>query len=408
MRIAYFCQYYTPEVSAPSARVSELAFAWTRAGHRVTVVTGLPNHPTGRVPPEYKRTIFKPEQLNGIEVWRNWLYATPNEGVFRKTLSHLSFMLSTLILTVPRLRGADVVIVSSPSFFVVITACIAHWVWRVPFVFEVRDLWPGVFVELGVLKNRLLIHVLERLELFLYKRAAAVVTVTQAFREHIVSRGVAAHRVHTIPNGVDLKAFRPDDGSSLNLRKELGLTNDFVVLYIGAHGISHGLQRVLDVAGLFGGDSATFVFVGDGAEKRHLVKRAEELGLTNVRFFDSQPRERVPSWYLMADVCLVPLKAIAVFESFIPSKIFEIMACGRPIVASLSGETARILASSEAALVVPPEDVHEMAHAIRRLRDDPALAQRIGARGRAFVEAEYDRNVLAARYMTLLESLVRQ
>ena len=181
MRIAYFCQYFVPESAAPAARVSELAHAWTAAGHQVTVVTGIPNHPTGVVPEEYRRVVFRRERLHEVDVWRNWLYATPNEGFVKKTLSHLSFMLSTLALSVPRLHGHDVLIVSSPSFFVVITVCIAHWIWRIPYIFEVRDLWPGVFVELGVLRNRLLIRALEGIEMFLYRRAVKVVVVTIRF-----------------------------------------------------------------------------------------------------------------------------------------------------------------------------------------------------------------------------------
>src|SRR5262249_41936937 len=153
--------------------------------------------------------VFRRERQDGIDVWRNWLYATPNEGIVRKTLSHVSFMLSTLVLSVPRLRGHDVLIVSSPSFFVVITACLAHWIWRIPYVFEVRDLWPGVFVELGILKNRLPIRALEAVEVFLYRRAARVVVVTESFRDILVRRGISAASIAVVTNGVDTVQFGP-------------------------------------------------------------------------------------------------------------------------------------------------------------------------------------------------------
>jgi glycosyltransferase involved in cell wall biosynthesis len=407
VRIAYFCQYFVPETAAPAARLSELSRAWVEAGHEVTVVTGLPNHPTGIIPPEYRGVIFRRERLDGVEVWRNWLYATPNEGFVKKTLSHLSFMLSTLVLSVPRLRGHDVLIVSSPSFFVAITVCLAHWLWRIPYIFEVRDLWPGVFVELGVLRNRLLIRCLEAVEMFLYRRAAKVVVVTESFRDILIHRGLRPDHVVVITNGVDTSLFGPSSAAGQEIRRAHGLDDAFVVLYIGAHGISHALTCLLDVAQRFRDDPGVrFLFVGAGAEKNKLVERAREMQLPNVRFLPSQPRPTVPGWYNAADVVLVPLRNISMFETFIPSKMFEILACARPIVASVRGESRRILERSDGALIVDPEDVEGIAAAITRLRQTPALGQALGQAGRAFVGREYDRRVLADRYLsTLREAL---
>jgi glycosyltransferase involved in cell wall biosynthesis len=403
VRIAYFCQYFVPESAAPAARVSELAHSWTDAGHQVTVITGLPNHPTGVVPDDYRRVVFRRERLLNVDVWRNWLYATPNEGFVKKTLSHLSFMLSTLILSVPRLRGHDVMIVSSPSFFVVITVCLAHWFWRIPYIFEVRDLWPGVFVELGVLRNRLLIRALERLEMFLYRRADRVVVVTEAFRDILVARGLSPASVSVVTNGVNVSLFQPSDDGRTSIRREHDLHASFIVLYIGAHGISQGLGSILEVAERLAGHSTVrFVFVGAGAQKASLVAQAEKLGLTNVRFLPSQPRERVPDWYGAADVVLVPLRNIPMFETFIPSKMFEILACARPVVASVRGESRRIFERSRGALVADPEDVGAIAAAILRLEQEPALRTELGQNGRRFVLAEYDRRVLAERYLGIL------
>lgn len=403
MRIAYFCQYFVPESAAPAARVSELARAWADARHEVTVVTGIPNHPTGVVPEAYRGVAFRRERLGKVDVWRNWLYATPNEGFVKKTLSHLSFMLSTLVLSVPRLRGHDVLIVSSPSFFVVITVCLAHWMWRIPYVFEVRDLWPGVFVELGVLKNRLLIRVLEGLEMFLYRRAAKVVVVTESFRDMLVGRGLRPGSVAVITNGVDAAMFRPDSEEGQSVRRQHGLGDEFVVLYIGAHGISHALECILDVAKQFESDgSVRFVFVGDGAGKQKLTAKALSMGLKNVLFLPSQPRASVPGWYNAANVVLVPLRNIPLFETFIPSKMFEILASERPIVASVRGEARRILERSLGALVVDPEDVAGITGAITQLKDNAVLCARLGRAGREFVLAQYDRRVLAHRYLDVL------
>lgn len=405
MRIAYFCQYFVPETAAPAARVSELSQAWAEAGHQVTVVTGLPNHPTGRVPDEYRSTIFRRERLGAVNVWRNWLYATPNEGIVKKTLSHLSFMISTLVLSVPRLRRAEVLIVSSPSFFVAITVCVAHWMWRVPYIFEVRDLWPGVFVELGIIKNAHLIRVLEAVEMFLYRRAALVVVVTESFRDVLIRRGLRPEHVAVITNGVDAEIFRPEAAAALVIRAKHQMQSRFVVLYIGAHGISHALSSILDVAAKFRDEpDVCFVFVGDGAEKQRLVQLTKDNNLSNVRFIPSQPRNTVPGWYASADVVLVPLRNIPVFDTFIPSKMFEIMACERPIVASVRGEARSILERSGGAMIVDPENVDHIEQAIRTLRADGELCERLGRSGGAFARREYDRRVLAGRYLGLLNA----
>ena len=408
MRIAYFCQYFVPETNAPAARISELARMWADSGHDVTVVTGLPNHPTGRVPEAYRNVLFRHERFGNVKVWRNWLYATPNEGFVKKTLSHLSFMASTLLLSVPRLRSTDVLVVSSPTFFVAITVCIAHWLWRIPYVFEVRDLWPGVFVELGIIKNRAMIRSLEAIEMFLYRRAALVVVVTESFKEILVARGLSAKHVAVITNGVDTDVFRPHNDASLTIKACHGISARRVVLYIGAHGISHALGSILEVAEQFRHEpELAFVFVGDGAEKQQLMKAATARRLANVQFFPSQPRESVPLWYAAADIVLVPLRRIPIFDSFIPSKIFEILGCERPIVASVRGEARRILERSGGAIVVEPEDGAAIASAIRRLLADNDQRETLAKRGGTFVRAEYDRRVLGGRYLQLLESVTR-
>lgn len=406
MRIAYICQYFVPEIGAPSARVSELSAAWAAQGHDVTVITGLPNHPTGIVPPEYRRTMFCRERLGKVVVWRNWLYATPNEGFLKKIVSHLSFMCSTAVLSTPRMKGFDVIVVSSPTFFVVITAWLMSRVWRIPYVFEVRDLWPGIFVGLGVLENRLIIRTLEAVELFLYRRAARVVVVTESFGENIRARGIPAARVVTITNGVDTRFFVPGERDN-DRRREHGLRGRFVVLYIGAHGISHALSAILDAAELLDNEpEITFVFVGEGAEKAMLMKRAEALSLRHVIFVPGQPKDRMPSWYAAADVVLVPLRNVPLFETFIPSKMFEIMAAGRPIVGSIRGEARRILSESGGALLVDPEDSVGIAEAIKRLAGDPTLRELLGSSGRRFVAEHYDREALARTYLATLTEVV--
>ncbi len=402
MRIALLCQYFPPELGAPSARVSELARAWTTSGHEVTVVTGMPNHPTGILPPAYRGIRFVEEAFHGVRVLRNWVYATPNEGFVKRTLNHLSFMVSSLWYSTRRLRGSDVIVVSSPTFFVVISAWLMSRVLGVPYVFEVRDLWPGIFVELGILKNRHIIRVLEAVEMFLYRHAARVVVVTHSFKEILVRRGLPPGHVDVVTNGVDPEYYRPMSSDTAQ-RSAHSLKDKCVVLYIGAHGISHALQAIIQSAErLRDRDDIRFVFVGEGAEKKALVERAAALELANVLFLPGQPKETMPSWYATADIALVPLRDIALFETFIPSKMFEILACARPVVGSVRGEARRILEASGGAVVVDPEDAQAIADAVRALADAPARREALGAAGRAFVMAHYDRRVLAEQYVRIL------
>jgi glycosyltransferase involved in cell wall biosynthesis len=324
-----------------------------------------------------------------------------------RTLGHLVFMVQAVWQATPHLRGTDVLVASSPTLFAVVAAWAISLRLRIPFVFEVRDLWPAIFADLGVIRSRTAIRALELLELFLYRRSGAVVTVTRAFARDIALRGIDPAKLHVVPNGVDLEAFQPGPPDH-ELRARLGLDDRLLVLYCGAHGISHALSRILDVAERLRADPRLqFLFVGEGAEKAALEAKARSLALENVTFRDAVPREDVPALYRTADVVLVPLRAVPLFRSFIPSKMFEILACGRPILASLEGEAAEILGASGAALVVPPEDVDAIATALVRLAGDPTLRQELASRGRPYVAVHFDRRQLASRYVEVLETVVR-
>jgi glycosyltransferase involved in cell wall biosynthesis len=324
----------------------------------------------------------------------------------KKTLGHISFMPAAVFLSNARLPSTDIALATSPTLF---AAMVGAWtgVWRrVPFVMDVRDLWPAIFVELGILKNPFLIRLLERVELALYTRAERVVTVTEAFRQNLIDRGIPAGKVHTITNGADTDFWKPRD-KPIGLMRELDLEGKFVVLYIGAHGISHALGKVLDAAAwLQGHSSVRFVFVGEGAEKVGLIAYAKEQQLKNVMFLDPVDKEKVRDFYALADVCLVPLKNIPLFKTFIPSKMFEIMAMARPIVGSVAGEPAEILERSNGALVVEPEDSQAMAEAVLFLYQNPQKRQELGSEGRNFVQKHYSRAVLAEQYLEVLREAV--
>ena len=408
MKIGFLTHYFPPEIGAPAARIYEMAREWVGADHNVKVVTCFPNHPTGEIPEEYQGMKFKKEEMDGIEVFRNYVYATPNKGIIKKTLNHLSFMFSSLLFSLRKIGAIDISVVSSPTFFSIFSGYIFSILKRTPFVLEIRDLWPAAIVELGIIKNRVIISILEWIELFFYKRADMVVVVTESFKDNLVERGINPDKIKVITNGVDTEFFqreKPDE----DLLAEYDLQDKFVVEYIGAHGNSQGLETIIKVADrLKNQDDIEFLFVGEGAEKEKLVNLAKELELDNVTFVSQQPKEKVPDFYNVSDVCLVPLKDIDIFETFIPSKIFEIMACERPIVASLRGETEEILNNAGSSLVVEPENVEEISEAILKLKNDPGLGEKLGKNGREFVKKKYSRKALAQEYLEYMQELVEE
>lgn len=404
MRILLVTHYFPPEIGAPQARLSEMAAVWAAHGDDVTVVTGMPNHPTGVVTPPYRGRWRVQEDVDGYRIVRTWLYATANEGFLKKTLGHLSFMLTSMLVGKRVTGAADVVIVSSPTFFSILAAWVHAKRRGARFVVEVRDLWPGIFVELGVLTNRTTIRLLERLELAAYRAADLVVVVSEGFRDHIAARGIPAEKIHVIRNGVDLDRFIVVPASP-GIRHRLGAEDgDVLVLYIGAHGISHGLERIADAAALLEGKPVHFAFVGEGAAKRDLAERVAALGLGNVTLLPGVPRDAVPGILAAADICLVPLRDVPLFTTFIPSKMFEYFGAGRAVIGAVRGEPATLLAEG-GAVVVEPDDARALADAIADLADDPARRAEMGALGRRYVEAHFDRRRLAEQYRSLLHRM---
>jgi glycosyltransferase involved in cell wall biosynthesis len=404
MRILIVTHYFPPETGAPQARLSGLAAAWASGGDDVTVLTGMPNHPTGVIPLEYRGAIRRRERRGGYRVLRTWLYATPNDGVARKTIGHLSFMVSAVLLGGRASGPTDVVVVSSPTFFSVGAGWLLARLKRARLVVEVRDLWPAIFTELGVLTNRRLIALLERLELAAYAAADTVIVVSDGFRANLIGRGVPAGKVHIIRNGVRSGEFDPQARADPRLRARLGAgPGDCLVLYAGTHGISQGLTSVADAAARLAGQPIRFAFVGEGADKQRLRDRVAELGLRNVTLRPGIPHERVPALLAAADICLVPLRDVPLFSSFIPSKMFECLAAGRPVVGAVAGEAAQILREA-GAQVVPPADSTALAGAIEVLAADPARRAAIGRQGRCYVEEYFDRDTLARQYRKLLGS----
>lgn len=411
MRILYLSQYFPPEMGAPAARVSELAARWVERGHEVCVLTGFPNHPTGVIPPEYRGRAFQRERWRGVEVLRTWVYAAPNKGVLKRGLAYGSFAGSSVLLggLAREVRRADVVLATSPQFLCALSGYALARAWRVPYALEIRDLWPQSIVEVGALPERHpAVTGLRLLERFVYREADLLVGVTDSFAQIWRAQGVDPDKIRVIKNGVDLQLFRPDvDGSAM--RAELGLGDRFVVGYIGTIGMAHGLGTLLDVAErLRAHEDIVFALVGDGAERVALEAQARARGLDNVRFCGVLPRARIPEVLAATDLAVVMLRDTPLFETVLPSKLFEIMGSSRPLALAVGGEARALVEQAGAGYTLPPQDVPAMTDAILRAQSHPDEARARARAGRAYVEQHFDRRVLADRYLDELVALVER
>jgi glycosyltransferase involved in cell wall biosynthesis len=402
MHILFFSHYYPPEVNAPASRTSEHCRAWHNDGHEITVVTCAPNHPAGIVYSGYRNGLWKVETIDGIRVIRLWTFVAANQGFLLRTLNYLSYLFSVLV-ALPWLPRVDLVVSTSPQFFCGLAGLFARRAKGAPWVLEIRDLWPESIVSVGAMRRGLIVRCLERLEVLAYLWADRIVAVTDSFVPHIASRGGDPKRIAVVKNGVDLDLF-DDRGDAVDLKRALGLQGKFVAAYVGTHGMAHGLETVLEAATLLRDDPRiAFLLVGDGAERAALLRAKADSKLPNVVMLGQQPKAAMPQIWQAADASLILLRRNDTFKSVIPSKMVEAMAMRRPVILGVEGEARRILEEAGAGLAITPESATELAAAVVRLAGDTTLARRLGERGRAHVEAQFDRRVLAKQYLEILE-----
>jgi glycosyltransferase involved in cell wall biosynthesis len=406
LRIVMLTHYFPPEVGAPQARLYELARRAAAAGHTVTVVTGFPNYPTGVIPAGYRGRFRMEEEMDGIRVIRTWVHATPNRGFVRRILNHLSFAFSSLT-AMGMLGSADVFFVESPPLFTGLAALAYRRLKRAPYIFNVSDIWPQSAVELGAVRNRFAIRLTEMLEMHLYRKAARVSVVTPGMVERLANRGVPREKLFLLTNGVNTLVFKPAT-PNMELARSLGLDRRKVFLYAGTHGMAQGLGTVLDAAKQTKNLDVLYVLAGEGAEKDALIRRAQSEGIANIKFLPNQPKQTMPDLLNLAYATIIPLRRLDLFKSALPSKMFESMATAKPIVASLWGEAADLIESAGCGIVVAPEDAAGMRDAVERLAADPALARRLGEKGRQHVQAHFDRELTAGRFLELLQETVRR
>jgi hypothetical protein len=402
VHVLFLTDNFPPEVNAPASRTFEHCREWVKAGHRVTVITCAPNFPKGKVFDGYRNKLWQRETMEGIEVVRVWSYITANEGFVRRILDYQSYMVSAIIASL-FVRKVDVIVGTSPQFF---TACAAYVASRLkfrPYIFELRDLWPETIKAVGAMKNARAIELLEKLELFLYRKSAKVISVTKSFKKNLISRGIDGSKIEIVTNGVDISQFtpRPKDEA---LTRQLGLEGKFVAGYIGTHGLCHGLETLVTAAERLRGTGIVFLFLGDGARKQFLRDMAAEKKLDNVVFIDSVPKAEVPRYWSILDVSVIHLQKAELFTTVIPSKLFESMGMGLPVLHGVEGESADIVRDEHAGIPFEPENVDELVAALRRLKENPAELEQFKASCLKGAQ-NYDRTNLALKMMRILESV---
>ena len=407
MHVLFLSHYFPPEVNAPASRTHDHTRRWAQEpGVKVTVITNHPNHPKGVLYSGYKNHWLTKEERDGVYVLRVKTYLAPNSGFARRTVNYFFFMIAAVVASLPVCKP-DLVVATSPQFFCAVAGYLTSRLKRCPFIFELRDIWPESITTVGAMRPSLPIRLLEKLELFLYRESARVVALTEAFKKNLISRGIPSSKIDVITNAVDLSFFTPRS-LPLSLHRELGLNGKFVASYIGTVGMAHAVEKIVEAAEkLRTHREVLFLIVGEGAYKKKAEEMVLQKGLTNIRVLPGVPKEEVRDYYSVTDLNLVTLRNTPLFRTVIPSKIFEIMAMGRPILCTVDGECRKIVEDAGCGVFVEPENVEQMVETILNLKQKRGVLQTMGKNGRSFVERFYNRDVLAGRYLELLRQVAR-
>lgn len=408
MHIVFFTHYFPPEGNAPATRTYDHCIRWVRAGNQVTVITCAPNVPTGKVYEGYRNRLWpQVSEVDGIKVVRVWTVIAANKGTFWRIINFVSYMFSAIFGYLFACRRPDVIIATSPQFFCGWAGVFAKWIsWR-PLIVEIRDIWPESIVTVGAVKKGLAIRILEWLEKRLYLAADQIVAVGNGYKENIEGKVKPKRPVQVITNGIDAKAFSPE-AKSPSFAERFQVNDKFVCAYIGTIGMAHALEVTIRAAKRLlaaGRNDIRFLLVGDGARRESLEEMAKQEGVDKVvRFTGLLDKSQMRTVLASSDCLLVHLKKSDLFETVIPSKIFETMAMERPIIMGVRGESAEIVRASGSGLEIEPENDEELAHAVCKLADDHAYYDSLCKSGRAFVMANYDRDQLAGRFLEIIES----
>lgn len=403
MKILFLTDNFYPEVNAPASRTYEHAREWVKAGHEVTVITCVPNFPKGKVFDGYKNKLWQKEAIDGIEVIRVWSYIAANKGFVRRTLDFISFSVTSFLAGL--FVKADVIVATSPQFFTALSGRTLSFWKRVPWIMEVRDLWPESIKTVGAMKDNLFIRYFEWEEMRCYRSAKTIVVVTDSFKRTLTARGIDEAKIKVVKNGVDKEMFKPVPKDEALIGK-LGLEGKKIIGYIGTHGMAHKLDFILDCArNMQGRNDFHFLFIGAGAEREALLAKKEREGITNVTMLDSVPKDQVVRYISILDLSLINLRKSELFKTVIPSKMFENAGMQIPIIMGVQGEAQEMLEEYGAGLCFEPENEADFNAKLQQLLSDPDLYERCRTGG-AEMSRDYDRKALADKMLECMMDTV--
>ena len=404
MNILLISENFYPEKNAPGKRLFEHAKEWIKLGHQVTVITGAPNAPKGKVFDGYKNKIYQSENISGIKIIRVWTFIAKNEKFLLRIIDFISFMFSSLFFGIFT-KKHDKIIVSSPQFLPVISGFILAKIKRVSFILEIRDLWPESMVALGVMrKDNYIIRILDAIAKYIYRKSELIVVVTKTFKKYLVSLGIKEDKIIIIENGFNFNRTLAPDKSIKDIRKKYNIRNkNFTVSYIGTLGMSHGVEIMINTAKLI--SNVNFVIIGEGEQKIYLKKLATDEKTNNVIFIDNIEWQEIVNINQIISANLIHLRNLDLFKTVIPSKIFESMALKKPILAGLIGESLEIITKSNSGLKVIPENPKSLSQKIIELKNNENLCNRLGENGFQIAQKKYDRKILAKKMIERIEKI---
>ena len=405
MKILFLTHYFPPESNAPASRVHEMAKRWVANGHEVQVITCIPNVPNGIIYKGYRNRLKQTEWIDGIQVTRIWTYIAANRGRIRRIMNYVTYMMSAVMVGF-FVKKPDVLIATSPQLFCGLAGVILKRMRHIPFILEVRDIWPESIVTVGAMTNQRIIRVLEMLERAMYRSADTIVTVGKGYRQRLIEKGVDEKKIQVVMNGVDQDIFSPRK-LDICLCESLGIKDKFVCSYIGTVGMACGLEivvRAADVLKRRGHANVHFLIVGDGAERRRIESNARAKGLTNITFTGRQPKEMIPAYFSVSNVCLVHLKRTDLFKTVMPSKIFEAAGMAKPIINGVSGFAENFIKEAGAGEIIEPDNEEALVQVLLKLAKDAVLCMQYGQSGYEYVTKNFCRNNLAANYIDIIET----
>ncbi len=407
MKILLFSQYFKPEIGALASRSYENSKEWARKGHNVTILSQIPNYPTGEIYKGYTNSFIQKEEREGVKVIRTWALPSSNNKNWKRILNYVSFAKTSFWQGL--FQNPEIIIGSSPQLLTALSAFLVSKIKNTPFVFEIRDFWPESISASDVNKNTFLFKILNSIVNFLYQNSDLIIVIADSAKKYLIQeKGIKKGKIKVIPNGVNLDFFNPKlIKKNKKIIKEYNLKNKFVVSYIGTIGEAQGLEVIMDVAeNLRTKKEIVFLLIGEGSKKSKLKKIKNEKKLKNVLFIDQQPKAKIPEFLKISNLSFIHLKDRKIFKATIPSKVFESMAMEKAIILGVKGETKRIIQNARAGLTVEPENKKNIQQAILNLYENKDLISNFGENGRELVKKKYDRKKIAINYLEELEKIL--